>query len=146
MQIQPRIDPDGFVTSHIYAEVSSVTQYVAVPGQQVPQVSLRQLNTQATVADGHSFIVGGLLKDEEITSLSKIPVLGDLPLIGGFFRVRHDTAEHTNLYIFITPHIIQKTGFNNPGTPSRDQLPRPEVPGPYPYPTPLTSPTPYQSP
>src|SRR5579862_8148264 len=114
MQIQPRIDPDGYVTSHIYAEVSSVTQYVAVPGQQVPQVSLRQVSTQATVADGHSFIVRGLLKDEEITSLSKIPLIGDLPLIGGFFRVRHDTTERTNLYIFITPHIIEKIGTNNP--------------------------------
>jgi len=133
MQIQPRIDLDGYVTSHIYAEVSSVTQYVSVPGQQVPQVSLRQVSTQATVKDGESFVVGGLLKDEEITSLSKIPGLGDLPLIGGFFRVRHDTHQRSNLYIFITPRIIHVTGVQNPSATRRNQLPKADVPGPPPY-------------
>ncbi|HVA32927.1 MAG TPA: secretin N-terminal domain-containing protein [Candidatus Baltobacteraceae bacterium] len=129
MQIQPRIDADGFVTSHIYAEASSVTQYVNAGGQQVPQVSLRQVSTSATVQDGQPFIVGGLLLDEEITNLSKIPILGDLPLIGGLFRVRHDTTQRTNLYIIITPHVIQHTGVPVEPLP---KLPSTEVPGSYP--------------
>lgn len=132
MQIQPRIDTDGYVTSHIFAEVSSVTQYIQTTQGQVPQISLRQVSTEATVKDGESFVVGGLLKDEEIQSLSKIPGLGDLPLIGGFFRVRHDTTERTNLYIFITPRILHTTGMQNPGSTRRDQLPEPIVPGPMP--------------
>ena len=132
MQIQPRIDVDGYVTSHIFAEVSSVTQYIQTTQGQVPQISLRQVSTQATVKDGEPFIVGGLLKDEEITSLSKIPGIGDMPLIGGLFRVRHETTQRTNLYIFITPHIIHTTGYQNPGSTRRDQLPQPEVPGPLP--------------
>jgi general secretion pathway protein D len=140
MQIQPRIDPDGFVTSHIYAEVSSVTQFINVPGQQVPQVSLRQVSTEATVADGQPFVVGGLLKDEEITSLSKIPGIGDLPIIGGLFRVRHDSIQRTNLYILITPHIIQRTGFQNPGEAGRNQLPHFDIPGPRPFASPSPSP------
>ena len=126
MQIQPRIDADRFVTSHIYAEASSVTQYVNAGGQQVPQVSLRQVTTQATVQDGQPFIVGGLLLDEEISNVSKIPILGDLPLIGGVFRVRHDTTQRTNLYIIITPHVIRQTGIPNEPLP---KLPTPTVPG-----------------
>lgn len=144
MQIQPRIDTDGYVTSHIFAEVSSVTQYIQTTQGQVPQISLRQVSTEATVKDGESFVVGGLLKDEEINSLSKIPGIGDLPIIGGLFRVRHDTTERTNLYIFITPHIIHTTGLQNEGSTRRDQLPLPQVPGPLPRSnaTPTPSPQP----
>jgi len=129
MQIEPRIDPDGFVTSHIFAEASSVTQYVNTGGQSVPQVSLRQVSTEATVKDGQPYILGGLLLDEEIDSLSKIPGIGDLPLIGGFFRVRHSTTQRTNLYIIITPHIIHKVGTSDEQIPS---LPPMQVPGPTP--------------
>jgi general secretion pathway protein D len=129
MQIQPRIDTNGYVTSHIFAEASSVTQYVNTGGQSVPQVSLRQVTTEATVKDGQPYILGGLLLDEEIDSLSKIPGIGDLPLIGGFFRVRHTTTQRTNLYIIITPHIIHQIGTSDEAVP---KLPPMEVPGPMP--------------
>ena len=130
LQIQPRITSDRFVTSHIFAEVSSVTAYIPTQQGNVPQISLRQATTMATVSDGQPFVIGGLLQDEEIRNLSKIPGIGDLPLIGGLFRVRHDTETHTNLYILITPHIIL------PGEPSPPvpQLPKPQVPGPTPQP------------
>lgn len=142
MQILPRIDPNGFVTSHIYAEASSVTAYVNTGGQEVPEISLRQVSTEATVRNGQPYIIGGLLLDQEITNLSKIPGIGDLPLIGGFFRVRHDTTQRTNLYIIITPHIIRQVGYPNQPLPA---LPKEHVPGAvqiYPTPEPLPSPAP----
>ena len=99
MQIQPRIDPNGFVTSHIFAEASSVTQYVNTGGQSVPQVSLRQVTTEATVKDGQPYILGGLLLDEEIDSLSKIPGIGDLPLNRRILpRASHDHAAYEPLH------------------------------------------------
>ncbi len=104
LQIQPRISSDGYVTAHIFSTVSSVTGYT----QTYPQISQRQAQTTATVKDGDSFIIGGLLEQNEINNLAKIPGLGDLPLIGGFFRVRHSTARNTNLYIIVTPHIVTK--------------------------------------
>jgi general secretion pathway protein D len=131
LQIQPRITEDGYVTSHVFAEVSSVAAFVATQQGQVPQISLRQATTQATVKDGESFIIGGLLQQEEITNMSKIPFLGSLPIIGGLFRVRHDSSTRTNLYIFITPHIIHQVGLPNAGT-IPGMLPKPAVPGPTP--------------
>jgi general secretion pathway protein D len=154
LQIQPRITQDGFVTSHIYAEVSSVTAFIPTQQGNVPQISLRQTSTTATVADGQPFAVGGLLKDEEIENMSRVPGLGSLPIIGGLFRVRHDTTTKTNLFIFITPHIIARTGSSIYGVPQQ-QLPKPQVPGPYPArqtpppsapATPLPSPSPSRSP
>lgn len=129
LQIQPRITSDNFVTSHVFAEVSSVTAYVPTQQGNVPQISLRQATTMATVADAEPFVIGGLLQDEEIENLSKIPGIGDLPVIGGLFRVRHDLATHTNLYIIITPHILRPGAHNTPPT-----LPHPSVPEPTPKP------------
>jgi general secretion pathway protein D len=106
LQIQPRIDDDGFVTANIFAEVSSVTSYVPTSQGQVPEISLRQISTSATVKDGEPFVVGGLFLNEEINAMSKIPFLGDLPILGGLFRQRADSTSHSNLYVVITPHII----------------------------------------
>ncbi|MDQ6933100.1 MAG: hypothetical protein M3160_07970 [Candidatus Eremiobacteraeota bacterium] len=108
LQIQPRIADDGYVTSHIFAEVSSVTAFIVTNGSTVPQISLRQANTSATVKDGTPFVIGGLLQDNEIRNMSKIPILGDIPLIGGLFRARHDTTTKTSLYIMITPRVIHQ--------------------------------------
>jgi len=106
LQIQPRVSSDGYVTVHVYSAVSSVTGF----SQTYPQISQRQAYTSAIVKDGESFVIGGLLEKSELNSLSKIPGLGDLPLIGGLFRVRNNTASTDNLYIIVTPHILTKKG------------------------------------
>lgn len=141
LQIQPRITLDDFVTSHIFAEVSSVTAFVPTQQGNVPQISLRQASTNATVADGQAFVVGGLLKDEEISTMSKIPVLGDLPILGGLFRVRHDSNTKTNLYIIITPHIVHQVDEQSLTRPPGG-LPKANVPGPGPHPSPTPAATP----
>lgn len=104
LQIQPRISSDGYVTSHVFSEVSSVSAYVSG----FPQISQRQAQTSATVKDGESFVIGGLIQQADISNLQKLPILGDIPLLGGLFRVRHDSKTSTNLYIIVTPHIVTK--------------------------------------
>ena len=102
LQISPRISTDGFVTSHVFSEVSSVTGYQ----QGYPTLSQREATTVATVRDGESFVIGGLLQQNDISNLAKVPGIGDLPLIGGLFRVRRETHQSTNLYIIVTPRIL----------------------------------------
>jgi general secretion pathway protein D len=104
LQIQPRIASDGYVTSHIFSEVSSVTAYV----QGIPQISQRQAQTTATVKDGDSFVIGGLLSDNEVKTTYKIPGIGDIPLIGGLFNRISTTTQKTNLYIVVTPHVVPR--------------------------------------
>ncbi len=122
LQIQPRINSDGFVTSHIFSQVSSVTGYQS--GN--PTLSQREASTSATVRDGDSFVIGGLLQQNELSTVSKLPGIGDIPLIGGLFHVRHDSSTNTNLYIIVTPHVV-KNGMNPP--PARP-LPSPLPPLP----------------
>jgi general secretion pathway protein D len=101
LQIQPRISDDGFISFHVYSEVSSVSAYV----QGFPEITQRTAATAATVRDGQPFVIGGLIETSEIKSLSKIPILGDLPVLGSLFRNRSDQRATTNLYIIVTPHI-----------------------------------------
>ena len=129
LQIQPRVSADGFVTSHIYSEVSSVTNFVSG----VPQISQRTANTTATVRDGEAFVIGGLLQDNEIRSLVKVPFIGDLPLIGVFFRHLNTSHTQTNLYIVVTPHIVNYDVRAVPTTaitPSNPSYVLPKVPVP----------------
>ena len=106
LQIAPRVSADGFVTSHVYAVVSSVTGF----SQGYPTISQRQAETSATVRDGDSFVIGGLTQDENITNKGKIPILGDIPIIGEAFKNTHNTRARTELYIIVTPHIVHRVG------------------------------------
>lgn len=114
LQIAPRVSPDGFVTSHIYAVVSSVTGFQ----QGYPTISQREAETSASVRDGETFVIGGLTMDNSLTTKSKIPILGDIPLIGQAFRVDKSNKSKTDLYIVITPHIVRHKRFGDFDEPS----------------------------
>ena len=103
LQIAPRVSGDGFVTSHIFAVVSSVSGY----SQGYPTISQRHAETSASVRDGESFVIGGLSQDSVLKSNASIPLLGDIPLIGHAFHQETDSNAKTDLYIIITPHIVR---------------------------------------
>jgi general secretion pathway protein D len=108
LQIAPRVASDGFVSSHVFCVVSSVTGF----SQGYPTISQRQAETSATVRDGDSFVIGGLTQESSITTRSKIPVLGDVPLFGQAFRTDRGTKSKTELYIVVTPHVVRRYGAN----------------------------------
>ncbi|MXP14319.1 hypothetical protein GRI44_06090 [Altererythrobacter confluentis] len=109
LQIAPRVSEDGFVTSQIYGVVSSVTGF----SQGYPTISQREAETSASVRDGETFVIGGLTQENSLTNKSKIPLLGDIPLLGALFTVERSTRSKTELYIVITPHIVRHRRFDN---------------------------------
>ncbi len=113
LQILPRVSADGRVTTQVFSEVSSIIDYVG----NAPRIAVRQALTSGIVGDGESLLVGGLLQKTEITSLSKVPGLGDLPLIGGLFRNKSTSSQTTNLYLIITPHVITEKPAPTPTKP-----------------------------
>jgi general secretion pathway protein D len=110
LQIAPRVSSDGFVTSQIYGVVSSVTGF----SQGYPTISQREAETSASVRDGETFVIGGLTQENNLTSKSKVPLLGDLPAVGNLFKVNRSTRSKTELYIVITPHIVRHRRFEQP--------------------------------
>jgi general secretion pathway protein D len=103
LQIAPRVSDDGYVSSHIFAVVSSVTGY----SQGYPTISQREASTSATVRDGESFVIGGLAQEAELNSHIKVPGLGDIPVLGLLFGVQHGSRAKTELYVVVTPHVTR---------------------------------------
>ncbi|MFC1670795.1 secretin N-terminal domain-containing protein, partial [Spirochaetota bacterium] len=111
LKITPHITKNKRITLDLYQEVNSVLGQTTVldGGSVVPPIlGERIIKTKVTVYDGKTIVVGGLIRNNKIVQETKVPVLGDIPILGWFFK--HKTVEYkkTNLLVFITPHIVTK--------------------------------------
>lgn len=104
LQIAPRVSSDGFVTSHVFCVVSSVTG----TSQGYPTISQREAETSATVHDGETFVIGGLTEASDSITDTHVPLLGALPGAGALFKLHQGTSSKTELYIVVTPHIVRR--------------------------------------
>jgi len=105
LQIKPTVNSDGYITTEITPEVSSVFQLVG-PQSNIPWVIKRTSTTTLRIKDGQSIVIAGLLGVTAKITKHKLPFLGDIPLIGGLFRHESETIKKTDLIIQVTPHII----------------------------------------
>ena len=103
LRYTPRINSDGTITAKIHTEVST-PQYVA--DMQAYRFNTRSADTTVTVRDGEPMIIGGLIGAEEEKSVSKIPFLGDLPILGALFRNHRKSKTESELIIFLTAHVL----------------------------------------
>ncbi len=107
LHVTPMVHQDGFIAMKIQPELSAVTRNVTTGNNHtVAVVETSEAETTVTVQDGVTIVLGGLIKDEKIESIKKIPLLGDLPLVGFAFRNEGEMLRRTELVIFLTPRII----------------------------------------
>jgi len=105
--VTPTIHKDDFVTLKIRPEVSSVTSTIITGNNNtVPVVDTSEAETTVLVKDGVTIVIGGLIKEEEIESVNKVPLLGDIPFVGNAFRNKDKLLRKTEIVIFLTPKII----------------------------------------
>jgi general secretion pathway protein D len=104
LSVKPQINAGGTVTLTINQVVSSIAATVA---ERDFILNKRELETSVTVGDGQILALGGLLDDNERRTLQKIPILGDIPGLGVFFRSTTRSRQKTNLMIFIRPTIVR---------------------------------------
>ena len=104
--IRPLINADGFITTEIRPEVSSVIGFQGV-NNDLPVVATRQATTTVRLKDGNSVIIGGLLSEEKSNEVTKVPLLGDLPLLGPLLFQHHFVqTTKRDLIIEVTPRIM----------------------------------------
>ncbi len=103
LNVTPKVNKDGNITMNINPEVSSVTELV---GGYVPRTKVRRVSSAVTVPNEHKIIVGGLLNSNITQKVNKVPLLGDLPLVGKIFQHRYELVENTDLIIEITPRLV----------------------------------------
>jgi type II secretory pathway component GspD/PulD (secretin) len=103
-----RTTPDGDITLDINPTVSSLTTLQAQGTDlPLPQIRTRTAQTTVRLTDGDTMVLGGLLQDEDIKNMTKVPGLGDLPFFGNLFRSRSITKRHSEVVIFLTVHLIK---------------------------------------
>lgn len=106
--VTPTINKDGYVTMKINPEVSSVGSRIRTTASPdgVPIVKTSEAETSVVVKDGATLVMGGLIEDKIVRTESRIPILGDLPIIGIPFRQVQDEKKKSEMVIFLTPTII----------------------------------------
>jgi pilus assembly protein CpaC len=104
----PTITPRGTIRLQVAPEVSALdsSSSVSVSGFNVPAITSRKMRTEVELADGQSFVVGGLLDNRDTETFEKIPFLGDIPILGKFFKSEMKKKTNTELIVIVTPEIV----------------------------------------
>jgi general secretion pathway protein D len=108
LEVTPHITPDRMVEMEVYPEISTLTGDTVPISDTVDAtvIAKRSAETRVAVADGKTVVIGGLMEDNETEAVQKIPILGDIPVLGFFFRRTISNKSKTELLIFLTPHVV----------------------------------------
>lgn len=109
LRITPQISEGDYVKLNIYQEISAVVQESAIITVSVgPTFTKRATKTSVVLKDKQTVVIGGLLQERDEGQMYKVPLLGDIPLLGFLFRYKSVDKKKTNLLVFLTPHIIRE--------------------------------------
>jgi len=112
LNVTPHINQDNFITLDVLPEVSNQTGTVIFGGgaggtAEIPIIDARNAQTRVIVKSGETLVIGGLMRTDEITRKSGVPLLKDIPLLGNIFKHSSKTMVNLDLLIFITPTIVE---------------------------------------
>jgi pilus assembly protein CpaC len=104
----PVITPRGTIRLQVAPEVSALdfTNAIEISGFEVPAITERKVKTEVELADGQSFVIGGMLDKNETETFQKIPFIGDIPILGKLFQSIQRTKTDTELIVIVTPEIV----------------------------------------
>jgi len=106
--VTPHVAGENMLRLNIAPEFSVLVTRVQIAASNVPVVDTRKVNTIALVRDGQAVVLGGLRKKETSMQVNKVPLLGDVPILGRLFRFEGESTAITELVVFITPKIVIK--------------------------------------
>jgi len=112
LNVRPRITANGYVDLEINLEISNIDIAASV-GQASPTFDRRETTTQVIIKDGQTILISGILRDQESKVIRKVPLLGDLPLIGALFTSVDYQTTRTELIAFVTPFIVENPDEND---------------------------------
>lgn len=104
----PTITPRNTIRLQVAPEVSALdyANGITISGFTVPGIDVRKVNTEVELGQGQSFVIGGLLDNRTTKTFSKIPFIGDIPILGKFFQSIDTTKSNTELIVIVTPEIV----------------------------------------
>lgn len=108
LNVTPRVNDGGLVMLEIDQEVSDVVS-TSTSGIDSPTIQQRRISTSVSVRDGESVALGGLMRERLSDTQTKLPLLGDIPLLGNLFTTKSTTSTRTELLVMITPRVVRST-------------------------------------
>jgi general secretion pathway protein D len=109
LKVTPFITSDGLVQMIVQPSTSAIDPSSSIqvsPGVSAPVIDIRSADTVVITPDGQTIVIGGLMRNDSGEVVSKVPLLGDIPLIGNLFKHKINSHQKTELLIFLTPHVI----------------------------------------
>ena len=106
LTVTPRINKTGFITLTIAQEIQTNEGYTEINGSQYPQLTTRKMGADVQVLSGETVVLGGLAQNAVTKSATKVPLLGDIPLLGWLFRHEKDEKVRNEIIVFLTPRVI----------------------------------------
>jgi pilus assembly protein CpaC len=116
LRFTPVVTGNGTIKLHLAQEVSTIdtSNSVTFNGFVIPAISTRRTESDVELGDGQSFAVSGLLDNRDTESFSKLPFLGDIPVLGALFKSKTNKKSRTDLVMLVTPAVTQPLGPNDP--------------------------------
>jgi pilus assembly protein CpaC len=114
LTLTPTVIDHGRISLKVAPEVSELdySNAVTIQGISVPALTIRRTDTSISLADGESFVISGLISTNNTSSVSKFPGLGDIPILGAFFRDSSVSRQEKELLMIVTPHLVQPLAAN----------------------------------
>ena len=109
LKIKPRVSSKDKVTLEVETILESIDSLGNVETGEQPVTSKQEVKTQVILRHAESVIIGGLVKNTNVENVSKVPILGDIPLLGSLFRSKSSDEQETNLVVVLTPYVIDKS-------------------------------------
>jgi len=106
LAVTPHVSQGDFVRLEIDASFTKLIEGSTGLSSETPTTAQRKMTTVISIVSGTTVVIGGLIRDDKEDVEQKVPLLGDLPLLGGLFRVNRERVQKTNLLLFITPHVL----------------------------------------
>lgn len=106
LRFTPHVNPDREVTMQLNPSIEAIVDEGPSGTQFAPSIAKREVSTTVTLPDRATIIISGLIREDRVKVVRKVPLLGDIPLLGWLFRSTSDNRQRTNLLIFVTPHIV----------------------------------------
>lgn len=106
LTVTPRITSNGYVSLDIVQTADDLQGYTSF---NAPIVNQRQANTAVSVQDGRTVLIGGIIQDQVSATTNKLPILGDIPILGNLFKSTSKTDQRTELIVLMTPHIVSNS-------------------------------------
>jgi len=114
------VGKDDVIRLHVQPEVSTLdfSNAAIISGFTVPALSTRRAETEIELKSGQSFGIAGLLDNRAQVQLSKVPGIGDIPILGNLFRSHTVSRSNSELVVLVTPHVVDPVKLNNPPPPT----------------------------